>query len=155
MNIPQKGKRIKLICWHHYPFTAQRAIYGTFGQNFDFHISRDHQKNVIWASRLWVGRREEAIWIRLCPETRRKKNLGSNRIKVITFWSQLDSKYHRSPYWDSPTARAKSPLRLGSLHCLLPFQERRYHFGKRGQKASFCLCSRSKNRYIISFKKTA
>ena len=29
--------------------------------NFDFKIIRDHQKNFLWASRLWVGRRKEPI----------------------------------------------------------------------------------------------
>ena len=33
----------------------------TYCQNFDFKIRRDHEKNFLWASRLWVGRRKEPI----------------------------------------------------------------------------------------------
>ena len=32
-----------------------------FSKTFDFNFRRDQQKNFLWASRLWVGRRKEPI----------------------------------------------------------------------------------------------
>ena len=32
-----------------------------FDRNFNSILRRDHQKNFLWASRLWVGRRKERI----------------------------------------------------------------------------------------------
>ena len=48
----------------HYPFESQRRVFSTFDQNFDFKIRRDHQKNFLWAPRLWVGRRYRSLlWV--------------------------------------------------------------------------------------------
>ena len=33
----------------------------SFSKNFHFYLRRDHQKNFLWASQLWVGRRNEPI----------------------------------------------------------------------------------------------
>ena len=38
-----------------------RDEFVTYCQNFDFKKRRDHQKNFLWATRLWVGRRKEPI----------------------------------------------------------------------------------------------
>ena len=43
----------------------------TYCQNFDFKIRRDHQKNFLWALRLWVGRRKEPI-LDYVPKKRQK-----------------------------------------------------------------------------------
>ena len=50
--------------------------FGTHCQNFYFKIRRDHQKNFLWASRLWVGRRKEPI-LGYVPKNDEKKNSGS------------------------------------------------------------------------------
>ena len=46
-------------------------------QNFDFNLRRDHQKNFLLASRLWVGRRKEPI-LGYVPKNYEKNNSGSN-----------------------------------------------------------------------------
>ena len=43
------------------PFQSQWSLYWTTIQNFNFSLRRDHQKNFLWASCLWVGRRQEPI----------------------------------------------------------------------------------------------
>ena len=70
-------KNVFFICQLHFTFlvfqlliyatnnnnskVAKRALYGTFSQDFYFNLRRDHQKNFLWPSRLWVGRRNEHI----------------------------------------------------------------------------------------------
>ena len=39
--------------------TSKIQIYIPFSQIFDFNLRRDHQKNFLWASRLWVVRRKD------------------------------------------------------------------------------------------------
>ena len=53
------------------------CIYATQCQNFDFNMRRDHQKNFLWASRLWVGGRKELI-LGYVPKNYERKNSGSN-----------------------------------------------------------------------------
>ena len=47
----------------------------SFSKTFDFNLRRDHQKNFLWASRLWVGRRKEPI-LGYVPKKDEKKNSG-------------------------------------------------------------------------------
>ena len=54
----------------------------TYYQNFDFKIRRDHQKNILWASCPWVGRRKELI-LGYVPKNNEKKNSGSKGLKYI------------------------------------------------------------------------
>ena len=53
----------------------------TFCQNFDFKIRRDHQKNLLWAVQLWVGRRKE-LTLDYVPKKDKKKN----RIQAVKGW---------------------------------------------------------------------
>ena len=46
-----------ILMSYKYPFESQRRVFSTFDQNFDFNIRRKHQQNLLWAPRLWVGRR--------------------------------------------------------------------------------------------------
>ena len=48
----------------------------TYCLNFDFKIRRDHQKNFLWTSRLWVSRRKEPI-LGYVPKNDENKNSGS------------------------------------------------------------------------------
>ena len=50
---------IKMKCPEVAPFTDTG---GPFHQNFNSILRRDYQKNFLWASRLWVGRRKEPIF---------------------------------------------------------------------------------------------
>ena len=43
------------------PFNAQEDTGVPFHWNYNSILRRDHQKNFLWASRLWVGRRKESI----------------------------------------------------------------------------------------------
>ena len=47
--------------WLRCHFNAYCCVDATQCQNFDFNLRRDHQKNFLLASRLWVGRRKEPI----------------------------------------------------------------------------------------------
>ena len=71
------GKTLFSHTYH--PYSAQRPKYRTFDQNFNFNLRRDPQKNFLWASHLWVGRRKEPI---LGPEKRRKKVFGHKWVKT-------------------------------------------------------------------------
>ena len=51
----------------------------TFDQNFNFNLRRNHQKNFLWASHLWVGRRKEPI-LGYVPKNDEKKNLVYKRL---------------------------------------------------------------------------
>ena len=51
-------------------------------QNFDFKIRRDHQIFLLWASRLWVGRRKEPILVYV-PKNYGKKNSGSKGLMNV------------------------------------------------------------------------
>ena len=44
-------------------------------------LRRDHKKNFLWASRLWVGRRKEPI-LGYVPKNYERKNSGSNGLSV-------------------------------------------------------------------------
>ena len=53
---------------------AQLPKYRTFDQNFNFILRRDHQKNFLWSSCLWIGRRKQLI-LGYVPKNDEKKNL--------------------------------------------------------------------------------
>ena len=69
---------------------AQRPKYRTLDQNFDFNLRRDHQKNFLWASRLWVGRRKEPI-LGNVPKNDEKKNSVHKELKLTKEDSDCDS----------------------------------------------------------------
>ena len=52
----------------------------SFSKTFDFNFRRDHQKNFLWASRLWVGRRKELI-LGYVPKNDEKKNSGGKGLR--------------------------------------------------------------------------
>ena len=52
----------------------------TYCQNFDSKIRRAHQKNFLWASRLWVGRRKEPI-LDYVQKNDKKKEFKQSRVK--------------------------------------------------------------------------
>ena len=64
---------MKLLFPACYPFFAQEDTGVPFHRNFNSILRRDHQKNFLWASRLWDGRRKEPI-LSCCPEKRQQKN---------------------------------------------------------------------------------
>ena len=45
-----------LVLW-----LSERATEGTIRQHFYFNLRRDHRKNFLWVSQLWVGRRKDPI----------------------------------------------------------------------------------------------
>ena len=53
----------------------------SFSKTFDFNLRRDHQKNFLWASRLWVGRRKEPI-LGYVPKNDEKKNSGGKGLML-------------------------------------------------------------------------
>ena len=107
-------------------------------QNFNFEIRRDHQKNFLWASRLWVGRRKEPI-LGYVPKNDEKKNSGckglrcnhmaSSEIKakvkkkrlsspVITGWNHWNHLFHEnniytSKFYKKKTLRVNPPWTAG------------------------------------------
>ena len=54
----------------------------SFSKTFDFNLRRDHQKNFLWASRLWVGRRKEPV-LGYVPKNDDKKNSGGEGLTKI------------------------------------------------------------------------
>ena len=50
-------------------------------QIFYFNLRRDHQKYILWASRLWVGRRKEPI-LGYVPRNYEKNNSGSEELNT-------------------------------------------------------------------------
>ena len=73
-NSVHKGLMKMKIFKLHQPFNAQDGTGGPFHhQNFNSILRRDHQKNFLWASRLWVGRRKEPI-LGYVPKNDEKKN---------------------------------------------------------------------------------
>ena len=74
------------------------CLTGTFlpqYQNFDLNLKRDHQKNFLRASRLWVGRRKEPI-LGYVPKNCERKNSGSNGLTAL-----LQSNKHENYYWSA------------------------------------------------------
>ena len=57
--------KFRLILERINPLTPRRTHGVPFQQNFNSILRRYHQKNFLWASRLWVGRRKEPIlgWV--------------------------------------------------------------------------------------------
>ena len=55
----------------------------SFRKTFDFNLRRNHQKNFLWASRLWVGRRKEPI-LGYVPKKDEKKNSGGKGLRWYT-----------------------------------------------------------------------
>ena len=74
-NLVHKGLKKMKIYKLHYDFYAQEDTGVPFHWIFNSILRRDHQKNFLWASRIWVGRRKEPI---LCyvPKNDEKKNLA-------------------------------------------------------------------------------
>ena len=73
------------------PFPPSVPIYmASFSKTFDFNFRRDHQKNFLWASRLWVGRRKEPI-VGYVPKNDEKKNSGGKGL--------IESILFRNNYW--------------------------------------------------------
>ena len=64
----------------------------SFSKTFDFNLRRDHQKNFLWASRLWVGRRKEPI-LGYVPKNEEKKNSGGEGLTLVKT-EQLITKKH-------------------------------------------------------------
>ena len=52
----------------------------SLSKTFDFNLRRDHQKNFLWASRLWVSRRKEPI-LGYFPKNDEKKNSGGKGLR--------------------------------------------------------------------------
>ena len=76
-NLGSKGLKKMKIYKFVKSFTSQRAIYDTFSQNFYFNLRRDNNnKKILWASRLWVGRRKEPILAYVPKNYEKKKNSG-------------------------------------------------------------------------------
>ena len=62
---------------------------------FQFYFNRDHQKNFLWASRLWVGRQKEPI-LSYVTKNDEKKNPGTNGLiwySFIIFFSMYKLKW--------------------------------------------------------------
>ena len=59
--------------WEFTPFPLSEPTWDLLVIFFYFNSRRDHQKNFLWASRLWVGRRKETI-LSYFPENDEKKN---------------------------------------------------------------------------------
>ena len=55
----------------------------SLSKNFDFNLRRDHQKNFLWASRLWVGRQKEPI-LGYVPKKYEKKNSVSKGLNKVS-----------------------------------------------------------------------
>ena len=52
-------------------------------KNFDLKKRRDHRKNFLWSSRLWIGRRYEPL-LSYIPEFNWKQNSGTNWLNFIS-----------------------------------------------------------------------
>ena len=67
---------------HSYPYNAQENTGVPFHLNVNSILRRDHQKNFLWASRLWVGRRKEPI-LGYVPKNDEKKNVVHKGLKKM------------------------------------------------------------------------
>ena len=56
------------------------------GRLFNFNFGRDPQKNFLWASRLWVGRRKYLILSYVTKKKNEKKTSFSNGLKKIEIY---------------------------------------------------------------------
>ena len=63
-----------------YHFNAQKDTGVPFHWNLNYILRRDHQKNFLWASHLWVGRRKVPI-LGYVPKNDEKKNLVHKGLK--------------------------------------------------------------------------
>ena len=59
-----------------------------FDWNFDFKIKRDHEKNFLWALRLWVGRRQKPVLGYIYLENWWKNNSGHKGLKHHNVWKK-------------------------------------------------------------------
>ena len=64
------------------PLVTLRPKYSTFGKKFNFNLGSYPPKNFLWASRLWVGRRNKPI-ISYVTKKDEKKNPGTNGLRTI------------------------------------------------------------------------
>ena len=84
-NSGSKGLRKIKIYKFVWPFSSYRVHMASLSKNFDFNLRRDHQKNFLWASRLWVGRRKEPI-LGYVPKNYEKENSGSKGLRKIKIY---------------------------------------------------------------------
>ena len=63
------------------PLTPWRTLVSPYHWNFNSILRRDHQKNFLWASRLWVGRKR--AYLRYVPKNDEKKNLAHKGLKKM------------------------------------------------------------------------
>ena len=85
----------ELNLWYQWtkPFNAQEDTRVLFHWNFNSILRSDHQKNILCASRLWVGRRKEPI-LGYVPKNDEKKNLvhkGLNKMKISKFYYSFNA----------------------------------------------------------------
>ena len=95
------------------PLTPRRTQVASFHRNFSSILRRDHQKNFLWASRLWVGRRKEPI-LGYVHKNGEKKNLvykGLNKIICIVDrligWSVHPTRYQSWRWQDDAVRKNK------------------------------------------------
>ena len=70
------------------PLLPSAAVMRRSAKFFYFNLRSDHQKNFLWASRLWVGRQKEPILGYTLKNFEKKKNSGSkglNKMKIYKF----------------------------------------------------------------------
>ena len=68
------------------PFNAQEDTGVSFHRNYNSILRRHHQKNFLWALRLWVGRRKEPI-LGYVPKNDEEKNLVHKGLSPNKFWN--------------------------------------------------------------------
>ena len=90
------------------PFNAQEDTGVPFHRNFNSILRKDHQKNFLWASRLWVGRRNEPI-LGYVPKNDEKKNLAhkglNNPLQHELCFQFIFEIYHKRGFYRLPTIR--------------------------------------------------
>ena len=78
-------------CWRFRSRLTHYCLTGTFlpaVPKFWFNLRRDHQKNFLWVSWLWVGRRKEPI-LGYVPKNYERRNSGSNRLNHFAVWRDI------------------------------------------------------------------
>ena len=75
----------------------------SFSKTFDFNLRREHQKNFLWASRLWVGRRKEPI-LGYVSKNDEKKNSGGKGLirKENLMIHHLNISFGKKKFNDTP-----------------------------------------------------
>ena len=70
----------------------------SFSKTFNFNFRRDHQKNFLWASRLWVCRQKEPI-LGYVPKKYERNNSGRNGLKKIKIYKLFNPFPPSVPVW--------------------------------------------------------